>query len=286
MVKTLPPEDGPWVFSGTNNRKMILRFRPSTFKKQRDEFRDGARRVSCALNGLPVYDETTQVRLGHYSCSRYGNKKCHRAGEIAGLRKRFGGCPSRMKTHRQGKGFHDCVVCARCSIRVSSDPTAFDRRRDKREEDLLLDGEVLVVGNEGSLPSEIGNANQPRRRSLTFVRSIRFSDAVFRNAFPAIAPDLMEHVLSKDETGLPLLHRKFAAFWHEMSVLCDQGFIPPAKTWQRAITYVCKKVAWDHVVTTYPNVVPTKQIRMSVPIKRALCRLARELRLVYGSASE
>ena len=191
-----------------------------------------------------------------------------------------------MKIHRQGQGFHDCVVCARCSIRVSSDPTAFDRRRDKREEDLLLDGEVLVVGNEGTLPSEIGNANQPRRRSLAFVRSIRFRDEVFRNAFPAIASELMEHVLSKDDSGLPLLHRRFLTFWKEMAELKDQGFIPPAKTWARAVTYVCRKEAWDFVVRKYPKVVPTQQLRMSVVIKRALCCLERELRLVYGDGEE
>ena len=147
-------------------------------------------------------------------------------------------------------------------------------------------GDILVVGNEGTLPSEISNANQKRRRSLTFVRSIRFDDAVFRNAFPTIAPELMEHVLSKDETGVPLLHRRFLTFWKEMAELKDQGFIPPAKTWARAVTYVCRKEAWNYVVRKYPKVVPTQQLRMSVVIKRALCCLERELRLVYGDGEE
>ena len=79
MVKT-NQDDGPWVF-GT-----ILRFRPSRFKKQLEKYRDGGRRIPCSLNGIPVYDETTQVRIGHYSCSRYGNKLSHRKGEIAALR--------------------------------------------------------------------------------------------------------------------------------------------------------------------------------------------------------
>ena len=96
----------------------------------------------------------------------------------------------------------------------------------------------------------------------------------------------MEHVLSKDETGVPLLHRRFTAFWKEMAVLKDQGFIPPAKTYARAITYVCRNIAWDYVVRKYPKVVPTQQLRMIVPIKRALCCLERELRLVYGEGED
>ena len=70
------------------------------------------------------------------------------------------------------------------------------------------------------------------------------------------------------------------------AVLKEQGYKPPAKTWARAITYVCRKEAWEFVVRTYPKVVPTQQLRMSVPIKRALCCLERELRLVYGPDSE
>ena len=279
MVKT--NQDGPWVFHGT-----VLRFTPSPFKKKRDEFRDGCRRVSCALDKLPVLDETTQVRLGHYSCSRYGNKQCHRAAEIAALSNRFGGTPSRMKTHRQGQGFHDAVVCARCSVRISSATTSFERRRDKQEQDLVLDGDVLVVANEGRLPSEISNSNQRGRRTLAFVRSIRFEDDVFRQSFPAIPEELMKECLAKDDTGVPALNRKVGAFWKEMAVLKNRGFIPPAKTAARAITYVCRSEAYDYVTRKYPNLRPKQQLQISIPIKRTLCRLARELRLVYGLGEE
>lgn len=278
MVKEL---HGPWVI-GT-----VLRFRPSRFKKQRDAFRDGARAIRCALDGLIVYDETIHTRLGQYRCKRFGNKQSHREGEIAALRSRFGGCPSRMKMHhQQGGHFHDAVICARCAVRLSSNTTSFDRRRDKQEQDLILDGDVLVVGNEGRLPSEISNSNQKGRRTLAFVRSIRFDDAVFQNSFPTLAPDLMKECLSKDETGVPLLHRRFAAFWKEMAVLKNRGFIPPAKTAARAITYVCRKEAYDYVVRKYPNLRPKQQLQVSIPIKRTLCRLARELRLVYGLGEE
>ena len=91
----------------------------------------------------------------------------------------------------------------------------------------------------------------------------------------------MKECLTKDDSGLPLLHRRFITFWKEMAVLKNRGFIPPAKTAARAITYVCRKEAYDYVVRKYPNLRPKQQLQISIPIKRTLCRLARELRLQW-----
>ena len=86
---------------------------------------------------------------------------------------------------------------------------------------------------------------------------LRMGYSVFRhgNRFPAIPPD----------------------------VLKERGFIAPAKTAARAITNVCRKEAYDYVVVKmYPNIAPKQQLQTSIPIKRALGRLGREMRLVHG----